>query len=50
MISPAQRYETAAVNALSAALWSSHDADRMFATHLQVGQTQPPEQADKVDR
>jgi hypothetical protein len=31
MISPAQRYETAAVNALSAALWSSDDADRLFA-------------------
>lgn len=30
MISPAQRYEFAAVNALSAALWSSADADRMF--------------------
>ncbi|MBN9607884.1 MAG: hypothetical protein BGO26_06685 [Actinobacteria bacterium 69-20] len=34
MISPAQRYETAAVNALSAALWSSKDADRMFAIVL----------------
>lgn len=31
MISPARRYETAAVNALSAALWSSDDADRLFA-------------------
>jgi hypothetical protein len=30
MMSPAQRYEFAAVNALSAALWSSADADRMF--------------------
>ncbi len=31
MISPAQRYEAAAVDALSAALWSSADADRLFA-------------------
>jgi hypothetical protein len=30
MISQAQRYEHAAVDALSAALWSSDDADRMF--------------------
>ena len=30
MISPARRYEIAAVDALSAALWSSDDADRMF--------------------
>ena len=30
MISPAQRYDAAAVDALSAALWSSDDADRMF--------------------
>jgi hypothetical protein len=30
MISPAGRYEAAAVDALSAALWSSDDADRMF--------------------
>lgn len=34
MIGPAHRYETAAVNALSAALWSSRDADRMFAIVL----------------
>lgn len=30
MISPAARYESAAKNALSAALWSSADADLMF--------------------